>query len=120
MDGERRVVTIHSHAGKAKGKYSKYFNLKQQSGEFSWMDLTAVDWQSFEDETKVFLTVSSSEVYHARELEIYSWIDNDVFSEVDDEGQKTISVRWIVTEKCKEGKPVVKARLAARGIQEDF
>ena len=43
-----------------------------------------------------------------------------MFLEVEDEGQKTISLRWIVTEKIKEGAPVTKARLVARGFEENY
>ena len=42
-----------------------------------------------------------------------------MYEEVEDTGQEFISVRWVITEKLKDGKPVVKARLVARGFEED-
>ena len=49
-----------------------------------------------------------------------SWRENDVYEEVEDEGQKAISTRWIVTEKIKEGEKICKARLVARGFEEEM
>ena len=55
----------------------------------------------------------------AKNKEIQNWIDNKVFTEVDDINQDVITVRWVITNKIKEGIPVVKARLVARGFEED-
>ena len=60
---------------------------------------------------------NSEEVCMAKEKEIQNWRQNDVYKEV--EGQVTVSVRWIITEKLKEGETVTKARLVARGFEED-
>ena len=38
---------------------------------------------------------------------------------MDNVGQDALSVRWVVTEKMKDNKPVIKARLVARGFEED-
>ena len=47
------------------------------------------------------------------------WSQMDVFDEVENTGQQLISTRWICTEKIKGGKLVCKARLVARGFEED-
>ena len=47
--------------------------------------------------------------------ELDKWRDYDVYEEVEDHGQQTISVRWVVT--SKDGKP--KARLVARGFEDN-
>lgn len=39
---------------------------------------------------------------------------------MDDIGQNAISVRWVMTEKLVHKKPCVKARLVARGFEEDM
>ena len=39
---------------------------------------------------------------------------------MEDEGQKAISTRWIITEKIKSGKKICKARLVARGFEEEM
>ena len=44
---------------------------------------------------------------------------HDVFEEVKKANHQCISSRWVVTEKFKNGKQVVKARLVARGFEED-
>ena len=51
--------------------------------------------------------------------EIQNLADNDVFEVVEDKGQKAISVRWVITEKVKEGQVVTKAHLVARGFEEN-
>ena len=52
--------------------------------------------------------------------EMENWKRNEVYEEVDNCGQPTVSVRWVITEKCKNGKTVVKARLVARGFEEEL
>ena len=47
--------------------------------------------------------------------EIKKWQDHDVYECIPDEGQKTTSVRWVVTKK----KDKIKARLVARGYEEE-
>ena len=62
---------------------------------------------------------ATEEVIKAKELEMLNWQENDVYEEVEDRGQEFLSVRWVITEKVKDGKPVVKACLVARGFEED-
>lgn len=56
----------------------------------------------------------------AKEKELESWRENNVYEEVEDTGQKAISTRWIVTEKLKGGEKICKARLVARGFEEEM
>ena len=42
-----------------------------------------------------------------------------MFESVQNENQPTISSRWIITEKFKDGKKIVKARIVAREFEED-
>ena len=42
------------------------------------------------------------------------------FEEVDDNGLAALYVRWVITEKTKNGNSVVKARLVARGFEEEL
>ena len=59
-------------------------------------------------------------VKEAKAAEINNLMDYDVFEEVEDKGQETISSRWIVTakEKHDEQKKKTKAWLVTRGFQE--
>ena len=56
---------------------------------------------------------------NAKKEEIEKWNHMGVFEEVDDLGQETISTRWVCTEKIKGDTVVLKARLVARGFEED-
>ena len=55
----------------------------------------------------------------AKEEEVKKWRENDVFEEVYDEGQERITTRWVCTEKVKGQEIHLKARLVARGFEED-
>ena len=46
------------------------------------------------------------EVIEAKEKELDNWNKFEVFKEVKDEGQKTISTRWVITEKEKKKRKV--------------
>ena len=59
------------------------------------------------------------EVVHAKEKELSNLEKNDVFKEINYNGQYLISTRWVFTKKIKEGKKIVKARLVARGFEEN-
>ena len=51
--------------------------------------------------------------------ELQKWIEMDTYEEVDDTGQEPrISCRWVLTEKEKAGQIIKKARLVARGFEE--
>ena len=63
---------------------------------------------------------SSSDKFSQAKLdEIAKWNEMNVFQEVDNQGQSVISTRWICTEKVKGGVLTCKARLVARGFEED-
>ena len=47
------------------------------------------------------------------------WKKYEVYEEVPDNGQKTISVRWVCTEKDTEERKVIKACLVACGYEEE-
>ncbi|KAL5007820.1 hypothetical protein ScPMuIL_016626 [Solemya velum] len=57
---------------------------------------------------------SDSEVLEAKQSELQKLCQFNTYEEVEDHGQKTISTRWILSE--KEGK--VRARLVSRGFEE--
>ena len=48
-----------------------------------------------------------------------NWIANDVFDRVDNEGQRYMQVRWIITEKVKGGIKYIKEGLVVRGFEEN-
>lgn len=120
--GELLSGKIVSRAGKSTGKYRHCYNVEKDSdGNITWLDLDKDfdDWEVVDEDTELLVLFNSECVLYAKEKEIDNWRNNDVFDEVDDVGQTTMSVRWVVTEKMKEGKSVVKARLVARGFEEE-
>src|SRR5215469_16753965 len=60
------------------------------------------------------------EISEAKRKELQSWIDNNVYeTETDSEGKRKLSVKWVITQTCKEGQGNWKARLVVRGFEED-
>ena len=58
-------------------------------------------------------------IIKAKERELQSWINREVYNEVDDTGQQKITTKWVMTKKEIEGKPGIKARLVARGYEDE-
>ena len=59
------------------------------------------------------------QVREAKTAEVKKWQEEKVYEEVQDEGQNRVSTTWVMTEKIKDGQTVIKARLVARGYEED-
>ena len=97
------------------------YNIKRDSdGWQGWLDLSKVkDLSVVPDSIEMIILFNSNEVAIAKEKEIQNWMENDVFEEVEDKKQKAITVRWVITEKIKEGRLITKARLVARGFEEN-
>ena len=89
---------------------------------------SSIDWRKVikwtimpEPEKLIMLTEVEEleqDVVDAKQKELCNLRKNDVFEEIDYEGQPTVSSRWVFTEKNVEGKQVTKARLVARGFEE--
>ena len=62
--------------------------------------------------------ILKTKILDAKIKEISNWKYHKVFEEVVDEGQNTVSVRWVLTKKNKDDEPVYKARLVVRGFEE--
>ena len=63
---------------------------------------------------------SDADIIKAKNKELQNWKDFGVYKEVSDQGQKSLSTRWMVPEKLlSEGQKGVKARLVVRGSEED-
>src|SRR5215469_9519702 len=99
------------------GDSYKVENLK--SGEKKWIDLRECKeikkkcWG--EEEEEVWLGNSENEeILEAKLKELESWKENKVYKEVEDKDQKTLFIRWVISQKMKEGKQVWKARLVVR------
>ena len=113
---------VVSRAGKSTGKFNKCFNIRKDSdGSIDWYDVERhfEHLEVIPDEEELFIFYNTGEIHEAKEKEMNNWRTNKVFSEVEDTGQEAISTRWVITEKMKDGNGVVKARLVARGFEEE-
>ena len=121
--GLREEWAIASLAGKRSSKcWADSYNVKDlESGDKGWVNLRDYyNVEKIEDEEEILLGFEDKSIVEAKEKELQSWRENDVYEEVEDIGQKAITTRWIVTEKVKEGKKLCKARLVARGFEEEM
>lgn len=120
--GAKVVLKILGRAGKVTGKYKNCFNFENETdGSKGWMDIEKDinNWKEIMEDEEILITYDNDLVTQAKENEIKNWHDNEVYEEVDYNCQTTISVRWVITEKQKENKKIIKARLVARGYEED-
>ena len=115
-----REGTVHSHAGKAKGKYQNCLNMKNKEGEVQWFDFSTdiEEWEPVCEEVLLTNNLEKDSVQVAKQKELESWKANNVYEEVGDEGQHSISCRWVITSKVVKGTAVTKARLVARGFED--
>ena len=121
---------VLSRAGKSTGKNKTWYNLRyispddlvgiKQSVDLSQVDGLVVRNQLLEpipEENVMVLEDVSMEA--AKRDELQSWKNNNVYTEVDNHGQSCISTRWVCTLKSTENGIKPKARLVARGFEED-
>ena len=115
---------ILSLAGKRNSKkWNNCYNVKDiESDGIKWIDLRNYEdigeMKDKDEEEEILLGFDEDEILDAKMKELKSWEENNVFREEPNGGQRTISVRWIITEKYKEGKKQCKARLVVRGFEE--
>ena len=143
-ENDWKIGTILSCAGKATGKYRNWRNVVRDDDSIVALDwLSQIDrWEplhgensdegseeesqhSDEDTTVNEALMASAKdnelekkVEMAKEMELESWKNFNVYKEVRNEGQKAISVRWVITEKDGLDDKRIKARLVARGFEE--
>ena len=118
--GEMIVGKIMGRAGKATGVNKHCYNIEKDDGWKGWYDLSTLsEVREIADETEMLVLYSKEEVLEAKKEEIENWQSNEVYEEVANEGQRLMSTRWVVTEKVREGKVITKARLVARGFEEN-
>lgn len=119
-------ILSRSDQPKKTGKNKDYVNVHVDGADkpssVKWTDVTS--WENIEEPEHVVLFTATEEarqdVLDAKEREISSLVDNDVFEWAEDQGQKVITTKWVFTEKdTPEGGKKVKARLVARGFEEN-
>lgn len=120
---EIEKVEILSRAGKATSeKWSDSYNVRElENGQTKWIDLREYKKiTKIDSEDEVWLGDYDDEsILKAKMKELSNWERNEVFIPVKNVGQKTITTRWIVTEKENSGERSCKARLVARGFEDE-
>ena len=67
----------------------------------------------------MLLSQNKEEELCAKFRELEQWKSMKVYTEIDDDGQECISLRWVIKPKIIDDKPGIKARLCARGFEEE-
>ena len=123
--GEWKKAAVLSLQPKRTGTNKNWVNVDIDGEE----EARSVDWDKIRrwkvipsPENAVMMSAHdqlSQEVIDAKEKELNNLKQNNVFECVPFTNQVTISSKWIFTEKLVEGEKVIKARLVARGFEED-
>ena len=117
-------ATVLGRAGKASGKYSDWFNIATADDNTGLsVNLQSVQWRRCPSDTEEVNIVliprqdqNSSECTQAKMVELDKLKQFDTCEVVGDHGQKRISTRWVLWRKG----PEIRARLVARGFEEDL
>ena len=72
------------------------------------------EWNVVTEEVPVLF--NSNEILAAKEKEFKKRINDHVFDKVEDQGKNAISIRWVVTEKVKDGLVMTKTRLCSNRL----
>ena len=75
-----------------------------------------------DDETQIhetLITINISQQLEAKMIELNQWRNEQGYDEKDDFSQQCISIRWVMKEKVVNEKRIIKARLCARGFEEE-
>ena len=114
-----KEASVIGRAGKVTGKNKDWFNVSCAGESFS-LNLGDVDWRFKERKTEVANVTFVPKMRHndslcvaAKQQELESFLNLNVYEEVEDVGQERVSSRWILTEKTVVGK---KRRESAVGM----
>ena len=114
------TVKILDRGGKVGGKHESYLNVKRLEDNIDYgVDFNKVAEWSPVLWANVFLGSCKNDKFEeSRQKELANWKQMGVYEEVDDEGQQAISVKWVYKEKIQNDQHKMKARLVARGYEE--
>ena len=118
---------VLGRAAKASSKkWGDSWNIEMNDGNKKFVKLTAddIEFQHVNHETEyvthtAFLSSLKDDQNEAKSKELNSWKFQKVYEEIDDLNQPCISVRWVITPKMIDGTWTTKARLCAKGYEED-
>ncbi len=113
---------VLGRAGKTTGGNWHFLNMKGDDDASSCVSFKDTEWKLVDPPAEeVYYGVASDGVRFdgPKSDELQKWKDMEAFEEVSDTGQPRISCRWVCTEKMKGSTPSLKARLVARGFEEN-
>ena len=129
-----KTVTIHSRGGKAKGKNAHWWNTIDENGIKSPINFASIyKFRMINSVEPVNVNIESDEyivddilllqtkcdIKLAKAKELKQWKERNVYTEEDDCGQECISLRWVIGNKTVEEEIITRARLVARGYEEE-
>ena len=111
-------------AGKATGNNRFYLNIRNLQDNVErcvdWKN-TVSEWKVIQENFPVFLASNNNPDYaEAKQAELEKWKQMNAYEVVDNIGQRYVSVRWVLGEKEKDGDIEKRARLVARGYEDDL
>ena len=112
---------ILGRGGKANGPFRYCLNIMNLDDNSK----RCLDWKQNVSEWKnntenvYTVAINKGNYENEKQKELENWKTLEVYDEVKDEGQDFVSVKWVFKEKEVDGKPVKKARLVARGFEEN-
>ena len=114
---------ILSRAGKAKGKYDSWYNVRDvENGTVDCVDWNNIHkWKPHTEHEEILMSIEGideKDLMQAKVEELNKWKQNNVYETVKFSGQSCVSVRWVTTTKFVNGKRKVKSRFVARGFEE--
>ena len=122
LNNEWVTGTITGRAGKAPGKNKTWYNIRDESNEERSIDLGRVEWEKLHETeinmaevTKSLRAECNTATDVAKENELAKLEQFQTYEEVTDLGQRTLSTRWVISDK----NAVTKARLVVRGFEEN-
>ena len=118
---------VISRAGKSTEMYASHWNVETGCVKVLDFEKDVKKWIKDENVTaddeicfnEVFTAEINQEMELAKKAELQNWLQEDVYEEVDDCNQRYISVRLVLSKKLIGEEWKTKARLVARGYEEN-
>ena len=122
-NGEKVQAKVWSKQPKRTGASRNWLNIEIAGKEPSSVNWDEVLWLREIESGQILMQSAvkenNQEVLDAKERELNSLKENNVFNWVEDQGQDSVSCKCVFTEKQKEnGSKMLKARLVAQGFDE--
>ena len=123
-DGNWSEATVLSRGGKATGKYDGFWNVEwEESALQDCINLKEVEYEKIQELPEEVHAVTVPKCrqkepacVQAKQEELLKLKDFETYKIVKDCGQPRISTTWVV---CDKGNGIMKARLVARGYEEE-